>query len=72
MVRLTILIFPLYSVLLAPSGLLRKTDEKYGNLIIHLSGNHIHPDIRLQYSTKIATFWQKNIKKNQDSYRFCL
>ena len=41
MVRLTILIFPLYSVLLAPSGLLRKTDEKYGNLIIHLSGNPV-------------------------------
>ena len=44
MVRLTILIFPLYSVLLAPSGVLRKTDEKFGNLIIHLSQNQIHPD----------------------------
>ena len=66
MVRLTILIFPLYSVLLAPSGVLRKTDEKYGNLIIHLSGNHIHPSISYFNIPQRVPHFGKRISTNQD------
>ena len=70
MVRLTNLTFPLYSVLLAPSGVLRKTDEKYGNLIIHLSENLIHPDISWGVGAtlafhKVCHILAKNINKSK-------